>query len=122
MARIVVFGIFIGTMLGCASREGPQVSRFIPAESRAYVPDSNVYVWREVRAPGAYPWTNGMRLTDAILSAGGFNDFATNRPRVNVLHLDGTEESYKYDLIRKRKIQDPMLRPGDRVFVTTPYF
>ena len=120
MLRMALTILFIGILLGCVSRERPQVSNSSATGSSSVV-DSNIYVGREVRAPGAYSWTNGMRLTDAILRAGGLTEFAT-RSRVRLIRSDGTKEVYDYDRILKKKADDPVLRPGDCVSVTAPFF
>jgi len=114
MRHILVIILFLGlaTLLGCASREQPQTSS-------AVAPDSHIYVGRDVHAPGYYPWTSGMRLTDAIASAGGLTDFA-QLSLIGVQHADGKFEKYHYDLALKNKSDDPVLRPGDRV-VTFPF-
>ena len=77
---------------------------------------SRILVEREVHAPGAYPWTNGMRLTDAIACAGGLTDFADHN-WVRLSHADGEAETCNYDFALKNKSKDPVLRPGDRVYV-----
>ena len=77
---------------------------------------SRILVEREVHAPGMYPWTNGMRLTDAIACAGGLTDLA-DRNRVRLSHADGEKEQCLYDFAVKNKSDDPVLRPGDRVYV-----
>jgi hypothetical protein len=77
---------------------------------------SRILVEREVHAPGAYPWTNGMRLTDAIACAGGLTDLA-DRNRVRLSHADGEAETCLYDFALKNKSEDPVLRPGERVYV-----
>jgi hypothetical protein len=117
MARILTFG-FLMAMLGCASRERLQSSKALRSES--HVPDGQVFVYHEVRAPGAYPWTNGMRLTDIIVVAGGLTDFA-KRSRIFIIHSDGTREVHDYDGILKKKIADPLLRAGDFVHVYAPF-
>jgi protein involved in polysaccharide export with SLBB domain len=76
-----------------------------------------VYVDGCVRNPGRYPWTNGMRLKDAIEAAGGFTEYATHLTRL--IHLDGTVE--KYRLRGKWPVtNNPALKPGDRVHSSNP--
>jgi protein involved in polysaccharide export with SLBB domain len=71
-----------------------------------------VYVDGEVRNPGRYPWTNGMRLKDAIEVAGGFTEFANHR--IKMIHEDGAIETYKLwgDWVATN---NPVLKPGDRI-------
>lgn len=71
-----------------------------------------IYVDGEFRKPGAYTWTNGMTLKDAIATAGGFTDFAMSG--VRLVHWDGTIERYKGSAKRPLS-NNPMLKPGDRV-------
>jgi protein involved in polysaccharide export with SLBB domain len=71
-----------------------------------------VYVDGEVRIPGRYPWTNGMRLKDAIEAAGGFNDFSNRR--IRLVHSDGTAEKYRVRGDWTATI-NPELKPGDKV-------
>jgi len=61
-----------------------------------------------------------MRLTDAIAGAGGLTDFA-RRSSVRVFHAGGKVEIYDYDHALKDKRSDPVLRPGDRVSVYSPF-
>ncbi len=71
------------------------------------------YLDGEFRNPGRYPWTDGMTLKDAIATAGGFNDFAGTRLRLN--HVDGTGERYK---VRGNWLtNNPTLKRGDCILI-----
>jgi len=71
-----------------------------------------VFIDGEFKQTGRFPWTNGMRLQDAINMGGGFTDFA--RRRLDLRHEDGAGEHYR--LGRGRSIQtNPALKPGDSV-------
>ena len=77
-----------------------------------------IYISREVKKSGVYTWTSGMTLTDAISFAGGLSDFA-RRSRIRIFRKDhSTAKDYNYDDILKHKTKDPLLMPGDRVFVS----
>lgn len=53
-----------------------------------------------------------MTLRDAISMAGGFTEFAV--PEIVVKHVDGTMHLYKWTP-EKQLLQNPLLRPGDKV-------
>jgi hypothetical protein len=55
-----------------------------------------------------------MTVKDAIQAARGLSDIA----RIRVAHSDGTQDDYNYDMILKGEIGDPVLNPGDKVYVT----
>jgi len=116
MRHILVITCFLGlaTLLGCASREQPQTTNAVALVAL----DSRINVGGEVHAPGYYPWTSGLRLTDAIANAGGLTVFAV-RSRIQVKHADGKAEKCDYNLALKDKSDDPMLRPGDAVFISS---
>jgi protein involved in polysaccharide export with SLBB domain len=59
-----------------------------------------------------YPWTNGMRLQDAMDAAGGLTDFATRNLRVR--HADGSVEKYRLSPHYK-PTKNPVLQPGDQI-------
>jgi protein involved in polysaccharide export with SLBB domain len=97
-----------------------QVSESGVSSSLSPIQDPQVYIGREVRVPGTYPWTKGMRLSNVIASAGGLTDFASRS--IRVVHSDGTKEVFHYDRIIKKPVANPALRPGDRVNITSPIF
>jgi len=79
----------------------------------------DVYVRGGVFKPSRYDWTNGMTVLDAIRAAGGFREFAAG---VKVTHTDGTGEFYKYLRIIDESLEQPLLRPGDRLMVPNKIF
>jgi hypothetical protein len=62
-----------------------------------------------------------MTVKDAVKAAEGASEFA-DYFRIRVIHSNGTHDDYKYAKILKGEIEDPVLLPADRVYVTTPYF
>jgi protein involved in polysaccharide export with SLBB domain len=76
-----------------------------------------VYVDGGFRNPGRYPWTNGMRLKDAIEAAGGFTEYSTHL--IRLFHLDGTIEKYRFRG-NWPVTNNPALKPGDRVHSSNP--
>jgi polysaccharide export outer membrane protein len=81
-----------------------------------YVPKAAfVYVYGEVRNPGAYKITKGLTVLKSITIAGGFTPIASER-RTKVMRKKGkTEET------RKAKMDDLVL-PDDIVFVPESLF
>lgn len=89
----------------------------------------SVYLFGEVRAPGAQPIPSGDSLTlaKAIIRSGGFTDFADKR-RVKVTRETGvsgggTNQTFSVDigrvLQRGQLQQDLKLEPGDIIYVPT---
>lgn len=77
-----------------------------------------VFVGGAVRSPGTLIMHAINRVHDAIRLAGGFDDHGSRR-RIEMVRADG--ESQRIDLARFFEIGgdefNPLLRPGDRVFV-----
>jgi hypothetical protein len=80
-----------------------------------------IYVGREVTDKGVIRLEGGMALTDAIASAGGLNQYA-GRNHIELLRKGKRAGIYDYDAILKRKATDPILMPGDSIFVTGASF
>jgi hypothetical protein len=97
------------------TRHGVLATQIKPLPSNSDGATPWVYVSREVRSPGRYTWVEGMTLTDLIEAAGGFTPFAGDRIRIE--HQDGTRELHHYEEIRKHRKNDPLLRPGDKIWV-----
>ena len=78
-------------------------------------PSRAVFVAGEVARPGAVTWAEGLTLTQAITSAGGWTRLATLR---SVVVLRG-DEALKIDAQRIYRGRDTDLRlqPGDRLTV-----
>jgi hypothetical protein len=55
-----------------------------------------------------------MTLTDAVKAAGGLTPYAE---RFRIIHTDGTTERYRYDNIKPHEKNDPVLRPGDTIWI-----
>jgi|SRR5208282_4611225 len=94
-----------------------------------YVPDtlqSRIRVVGAVKLPGIFPFTDGMTTLDAVLSAGGFNDFASQN-NVEVVRREGDKvENIRVrlkDVINDGDVsKNLMLKPGDIVKVNTGIF
>ncbi|HUU44972.1 MAG TPA: SLBB domain-containing protein [Acidobacteriota bacterium] len=76
-----------------------------------------VYVFGEVRRPGAYTVGAAATLVDALYQAGGPNERGTLR-RVRLVRGDQTTDVDLYDfLLTGHRTSDPRLAAGDVVFV-----
>lgn len=87
---------------------------------------SRVRVTGAVRTPRSMPHRQGMTVLDAILEAGGVNDFASpNRTKLYRKVKDKTDvfEIELGDILRKGKLESNyMLRPGDVLTVPERLF
>ena len=79
--------------------------------------DRFYYVGGEVRQPNRYIWTGEITLTKAIQTAGDFTDWAAKKT-VKITHADGsTVGPFNCIKILEGKATDPVVNPGDKVFV-----
>ena len=81
-----------------------------------FVPEATrVFVSGEVRSPGAFPFTRGLTIRQAVALAGGFTpDASTKNARV-VRPVNGKSETLKLKL-------DEPIQPGDTVVVKARLF
>jgi polysaccharide export outer membrane protein len=94
-----------------------------------FIPDNfekRIMVVGAVRNPSVIQYREGMTALDAILSAGGFTEFA-NQNDVVIVRKEGKEiksiETRLKDVLKKGDINaDLPLKPGDRVIVKTGIF
>ena len=80
---------------------------------------AQVYVTGEVRDPGAFKLTPGLTVSQAIVLAGGINDYG-RKGGVEIVRRDGTSvQNVKVDLrkIERGKIEDVILEEGDKIIV-----
>jgi len=92
---------------------------YIPLEKAFNLAESKVYVEGEVASPGVYDYRLGLTALNACIMAGGFTKFAApNRTRV-IRQQDDSQVVIKIDLndVKKGKITDVKLQPGDRIHV-----
>jgi polysaccharide export outer membrane protein len=89
-----------------------------------FIPDNykkRIMVLGEVRTPSVIPYREGMTALDAILSAGGFTEFANPNSVVVVRTEESRIKNIEVKLnnaIKKGDIaQDLLLQPGDRISV-----
>ncbi len=88
----------------------------LKANDTVFVPEATrIFVSGEVRNPGAFPFTSGLTIRQAIALAGGFTpDASTKNARV-VRDVDGVSATFKMKL-------DERIRPGDTIVVKAKLF
>ena len=86
-----------------------QINAVIVAESEEY------YVRGEVRQPGKYPLTTGTTLLRAVVSAGGYTEFA--QPRKITIKRGDKVETYDTKRIESLQDPDPVINPDDIIVV-----
>jgi len=92
---------------------------YIPLEKTLNVAESKIYVGGEVAEPGIFDYQPGLTALNACIMAGGFTKFAApNRTRV-IRQQDNKRVVIKINLddVKKGKIADMELQPGDRIQV-----
>ena len=92
---------------------------YIPLESSQNLAESKIYVEGEVKSPGVYDYQEGLTALNACIMAGGFAKFAAPN-RTRIIRQEGEKQIIiKIDLIdvKKGKIPDVEIKPGDRIHV-----
>jgi len=92
---------------------------YIPLEKALDLAESKIYVEGEVKKPGIYDYQPGLTALNACIMAGGFGKFAApNRTRI-IRKQGDIQETIKINLndVKKGKIPDIELKPGDRIHV-----
>ncbi|RLA21654.1 MAG: polysaccharide export protein [Gammaproteobacteria bacterium] len=74
----------------------------------------SIYIYGEVRRPGAYPYQKGLTIEKAIVLAGGLTARASNE-KVTVVHEEEPEK-----IIQTKR--NARLRPGDIVTIKESFF
>ena len=79
------------------------------------------YLQGEVKAPNAYPLIVPTTVLEALVKAGGFQDFA-NKKKIRILRMtNGKVQEFKFnynDVIKGKHIeQNILLKPGDQIIV-----
>jgi len=92
---------------------------YIPLQSSQNLAESKIYVEGEVKSPGVYDYQEGLTALNACIMAGGFAKFAAPN-RTRIVRKEGEKQIIiKIDLIdvKKGKIPDVEIKPGDRIHV-----
>ena len=83
-------------------------------------PTAEVFIFGHVKDPGQFPWKKGMTLTNLVTLAGGLMEYP-KLSNVRVIRSAGEKgsKSYSVDLgaIIDGDAPDPLLKPGDRVYI-----
>jgi len=91
----------------------------IPLATGQNVSESKIYVGGEVKNPGIFSFQPGLTAIRACLLAGGFTDYAAPN-RTQIIRRQGDEQviiKINLDAVRKGKVVDVALQPGDRIEV-----
>jgi len=92
---------------------------YIPLSKALNLAEFKIYVDGKVKKPGAYDYQPGLTVMNACIMAGGFDKFAAPN-RARIIRKDGGKHLViKINLndVKKGKIPDVELKPGDRVYV-----
>ena len=92
---------------------------YIPLERALDLAESKIYVEGEVKKPGIYDYQPGLTAMNACVMAGGFSKFAAPNRTMIIRKQGDKQETIKINLndVKKGKIPDIKLRPGDRIHV-----
>jgi len=98
----------------------------IVAELRSHEFISRVRVTGAVRTPRSLPYRQGMTVMDAVLEAGGVNEFASSNSAKLYRKLKDTTDVYDVllgDILNKGRLESNYsLRPGDVITVPVRLF
>jgi len=99
---------------------------YIPLQDTIDVASNNVYLEGEVEKWGVYKYTPGLTALNLCIMAGGFTDFAASNRTKIFRKKEGTDEiiiiKINLEDVRKGKIPDIELKPGDRISVPESWF
>ena len=100
----------------------------LQANDVIYLPggySNRIRVTGAVKSPGSIPYAEGMTALDAVLSAGGFTEFASTND-VLVVRKEGSEATKinvkLRDVMNGKNTANVLLKPGDIVMVKTSLF
>ena len=92
---------------------------YIPLQRAFNLAESKIYVEGEVKSPGVYDYQEGLTALNACIMAGGFAKFAAPN-RTTIIRKKGDKQLIiKINLndVKKGKIPDTELEPGDRIHI-----
>jgi protein involved in polysaccharide export with SLBB domain len=86
------------------------------SENPLFPPDpaTQIHVSGAVVLPSHWPWTNGLKLTDAITMVGGLTKYADGRVQINHPN-SGTSDRYNLQDIQSGRAENPALNSGDDI-------
>ena len=92
---------------------------YIPLQASLDLAESKIYVEGEVKSPGVYDYQEGLTALNACIMAGGFSKFAAPN-RTRIIRQNGEDQIIiKTNLndVKKGKIPDTEIKPGDRIHI-----
>ena len=92
---------------------------YIPLQASLDIAESKIYVEGEVKSPGVYDYQEGLTALNACIMAGGFSKFAAPN-RTRIIRQNGENQIIiKINLndVKKGKIPDAEIKPGDRIHI-----
>jgi protein involved in polysaccharide export with SLBB domain len=99
---------------GATAGRGPELS---PGDTLLFEVEARVAVLGSVATPGAFTVQNGMRLSEVLAQARGVAPEG-DLQRIIVSRRDGTVREYDLEgVLAKREGEDPVIYPGDVVYV-----
>ncbi|MBN2062107.1 MAG: SLBB domain-containing protein [Deltaproteobacteria bacterium] len=92
---------------------------YIPLEKALDLAESKIYVEGEVKSPGVYSFQPGLTALNACIMAGGFTNFAAPNRAIIIRKAGEEQETIKINLddVKKGKLNDMELQPGDRIHI-----
>ena len=92
---------------------------YIPLQKAFDLAESKIYVEGEVKKAGVYDYQVGLTALNACIMAGGFSKFAAPNRTMIIRKQGNKQETIKINLndVKKGRIPDIELRPGDRIHV-----
>ncbi len=95
---------------------------------------NRINVMGEVNAPQVIPYREGMKIVDAILAVGGFNDFGDDKRVIIIRKVAGEEVHMKVNVMSVMQggeplvdfnsgvVENVLLKPGDTIVVREWFF
>ena len=92
---------------------------YIPLEKKLSISGTKVWVEGEVKQPGVFDYQPGMTALSACIIAGGFDKFAAPNRAMIIRRENSKRVVIKINLddVKKGKIPDVELKPGDRIHI-----
>ncbi len=92
---------------------------YIPLEKKLSISGTKIWVEGEVKNPGVFDYQPGMTALSACILAGGFDKFAAPNRAMIIRRENGKRVVIKINLddVKKGKIPDVELKPGDRIHI-----
>ena len=92
---------------------------YIPLQKAFDLAESKIYMEGKVKKAGVYDYQVGLTALNACIMAGGFSKFAAPNRTMIIRKQGHKQETIKINLndVKKGRIPDIELRPGDRIHV-----